>query len=207
MPKSPLQLWVDSWKACTRCELSKTRSNVVHGRGSVPCDVLFIGEAPGDSEDAVGQPFVGPAGQVLDQIIEQAIPRVFLECPKGNDPPYDGPLYTFAICNLVGCIPRTHDGVKSGEPDYEEIEACRPRLERFVKMADPKLIVTVGKMAWEYTEPGVSISVKFHKDIPRVDIIHPAAILRMPWAARGLAVRKAVVNITRAIETHVKGVT
>ena len=188
-----VQEWVKDWSGCTRCPLHKTRTNVVHGRGAIGkdgVDVLFIGEAPGDSEDICGEPFIGPAGQVLDQIIAQAVPEGV----------------KFAICNLVGCIPRTGESVKAGEPDYEDIAACRPRLERFVKIADPKLIVTVGKLAREHIEPGLSTSAKFHKDIPMVDIIHPAAILRLPWAARGLAVRKCIVTISKAVQTHVQGV-
>lgn len=196
MQKTPLQQWIAEWKDCKRCPLHKTRTQVVHGRGTIPsdrldlCQVLFIGEAPGDSEDVTGQPFSGPAGFLLDDVIQQAVPLDVL----------------YAVTNLVGCIPRNEEGRKSGEPDYEEIDACKPRLEKFVRLCDPKLIVTVGKLAMEYTEPGIRTSVKLHKTIPMVNITHPAAILRMPFLGRGLAVRRCVVQISKAVQEHVKGI-
>lgn len=192
--KTPLQVWIDEWMSCTKCSLSKTRTQVVHGRGNVPadrldkCQVMFIGEAPGDSEDITGQPFSGPAGYILDDIIKQSVPQGIL----------------YSIANLVGCIPRDEDGHKSGQPDHDEIQACKPRLEKFIRLCDPELIVTVGKLPREYTEQGVRGSVEFHKAIPMVDITHPAAILRMPFLGRGLAVRRAVVTIAKGIENHVQ---
>jgi uracil-DNA glycosylase len=74
-------LWsahVDDWKDCTRCPLHTVRSNVVLARGSIPCDILFVGEAPGRSEDALGKPFVGPAGILLDEMIEDALSGIVL---------------------------------------------------------------------------------------------------------------------------------
>lgn len=197
MPKMPLQVWISEWKDCVRCPLHKTRTQVVHGRGNVPADridktkVLFIGEAPGESEDVTGQPFSGPAGFLLDDIIRQSVPSEVL----------------YSIACLVGCIPRDDDGLKSGEPDHGDIMACRPRLESFIKMCDPDLIVTVGKLATEYAEQGTSTSIRFHKPVPCVSISHPASILRMPYLGRGLAVRRCVVTIAKGIETHVvKGI-
>ena len=77
MPKVPkLSLYkqhVQRWKSCTACKLCETRKKVVMYRGDVPCDILFIGEAPGPSEDVIGQPFIGPAGHLLDRIIDKAI--------------------------------------------------------------------------------------------------------------------------------------
>lgn len=196
---TPLQQWVNEWKSCTRCPLHKTRTQVVHARGNVPadrldlCDVLFIGEAPGDSEDMTGQPFAGPAGFLLDDIISKAVP--------------EGVYYT--VANLTGCIPKTEEGLKSGKPDHDEIQACRPRLEKFIRMCDPQLIVTAGELAKDYTEQGLKSSVAFHKTIPMVSIIHPSFIItRMPLIARGNAVRRCIITVSKGIETHVhlKGV-
>lgn len=198
MPLTPLKKWIAEWKDCTRCPLHKTRTQVVHARGNVPADrldlveVLFVGDAPGDSEDAVGQPFAGPAGFVLDDIIKQALPVDV----------------RYAVANLVGCVPRDEDGHKSGQPDHDEIMACRPRLETFINLCRLELVVAVGKLPEEYAEQGVATSIRFGRPIPVVSIIHPAAICRMPYMGRGLAVRKCVVTVAKAVETNItrKGV-
>lgn len=186
MPLTPLQQvrqLVNEWKDCTRCPLHVHRCQVVHGRGSVPCDVLFIGEAPGDSEDATGIAFDGPAGVLLDQIIRDSLP--------------DG--VTHGIVNVVGCIPKDEDGVKGGAPDWDSVEACRPRLEAFIRIVRPKLIVTVGKTARDALEQGLKDSIKL-PNVPVIDIVHPASILRQPYAARGLSVRRSVVTVAKAVE-------
>lgn len=179
------------WSQCTLCSLCNERTRVVLARGKIPSPILFIGEAPGDSEDVIGKPFVGPAGQLLDSIIEQAI---------------DGK-YDYAMTNLVACIPK-FDGNK-GEPEKEHIEACSERLGEFVNMANPRVIVLVGALAskwikgqaqfggrydWEY-ESGVEKPI-----INFVQIAHPAFILRMNIAARPLEIKRAVATIAEAIE-------
>ena len=193
MLKTPLQQWITDWKDCVRCPLHKTRTQVVHGRGTIPadrldlCDVLFIGDAPGDSEDTTGQPFSGPAGFLFDDIVRQSVP--------------DGIRY--AVTDLTGCVPRTDDGIKAGQPDHDEIMACRPRLERFIELCDPQLIVMVGKLAEEYMEQGLTTSIRCPKTVPIISITHPSAIHRMPYLGRGLAVRRCVVTVAKGIETHV----
>lgn len=82
---------VDRWKHCTLCPLHKVRRQVVLARGKLPADVLMVGEAPGLSEDVLGAPFTGPAGQLLDRIITAT------ELEN----------YRIAFTNLVGCIPMT----------------------------------------------------------------------------------------------------
>lgn len=165
------------WRDCELCELCETRSNVVLARGKLPCEVLFIGEAPGKSEDALGQPFVGPAGKLLDQIIE----RSYDLCDRE---------YRWAVTNLVACIPRnpeTYDKIE--EPHKEHIKACRDRLMEFVKIANPKLICCLGKLAAKYKPNGYKT----------VELTHPAAILRMNIAAQPLEVQKAYVKLSDAI--------
>lgn len=184
------------WSGCTLCPLSRERTRVVLARGKIPSPILFIGEAPGDSEDVIGKPFVGPAGQLLDLIIDQAI---------------DGQ-YDYAMTNLVACIPkiRNEDGeLEKGEPEKEHIESCSERLGEFVNMANPRVIVLVGALAskwikgqaqfggrydWEY-ESGVEKPI-----ITFVQIAHPAFILRMNIAARPLEIKRAVATIAEAIE-------
>lgn len=180
------QLLVNEWENCTRCELSQNRERVVQVRGSIPCDVVFVGEAPGESENSIGQPFVGPAGYLLDQIIEQAQnPRPF----------------TFGIMNLIGCIPREEDGSKVGQPPHDSIQACAPRLIELVSMCNPKLIVCVGKEAEEYLSTRYKFRVKVGDTIPRIAIMHPSAILRGNYANRPLAIKRQVLVIRDAVHT------
>lgn len=181
---TPYQQHKQRWSNCHECPLCETRRHVVLARGTIPCDVLFIGEAPGESEDVLGKPFVGPAGQLLDRIIESAWESVFLEVRPA----------TFAFTNLVACIPLGEDRRKVSEPTKEWIEACRERLVEFVEICDPKLVVGVGALAKKNIPSTVLNDRKF------VDLIHPAAILRMNVAQQGLAAQRCVVTLTDALE-------
>lgn len=167
------------WNKCKRCELHRQRRNVCLARGSVPCDVLFIGEAPGVSEDVLGRPFVGPAGKLTDRIIEEALGESHLRC---------------ALTNLVACFPREAKEEGNNEPPEVAIEACARRLKAFVGLCKPKLIVYVGKLAAKHGKLSVDT------DCPFVEIIHPAAILRMDVSQQGLAFQRAVVTIADAVE-------
>lgn len=168
---------VEKWKDCQACPLGRQRTRICLARGTTPADVLFIGQAPGASEDAKGQPFVGPAGDLLDQIIARALP----------------PEVRYALTNLVCCFPAEAKAQGSEEPEYEEILACRPRLIELVNIVQPRLIVCVGSLAGQFVE---------HYDtIPCVDIIHPAYILRkdMPRVQKNMAAQKIVVTIRSAV--------
>ncbi|GAF80631.1 unnamed protein product [marine sediment metagenome] len=167
----------NKWKDCSKCKLSLYRTQVVLARGVVPSPILFVGEAPGASEDVVGKPFVGPAGKLLDKIIKVAV----------------GSRCTYALTNLVACIPKENGG-KMGEPAKEHIRACEERLLEFIGICDPKLIVTVGKLAAKW------ISL-LSGDWSVVEIIHPAAILRMDVSQKGLAVRRSIVVIEDALDS------
>lgn len=187
--------WTDhvaQWKDCTRCPLSQQRSNIVLARagiaggattgGRLPCDVLFVGEAPGASEDATGLPFWGPAGDLLQQIIERAL-------PAGT---------RYALTNLVACFPAKAKARSDNEPERSEILACRPRLREFIGIARPKLIVCVGTLASDYVGHDAYGRVGSAKVI---DIVHPAFILaRLPLAQKRMAVDKAIVVIRSAFE-------
>lgn len=140
----------------------------------------MIGESPGQSEDLIGRPFTGPAGHQLDRMIDASgLGEVRL-----------------AFTNLVCCIPLGEDGKKTKDPDKDDIVACQTRLREFVEVADPDVIVCVGTLARDWTDPQrKKRAVTFHRDIPRVDIIHPAAILRANIANRGLMIRRCVVAL------------
>lgn len=167
---------VTKWKDCQACPLAQQRFRICLARGTVPCDVLLVGEAPGASEDVLGQPFVGPAGRLLDQIIDRALPKTI----------------SYALTNLVCCFPREAKTEGVNEPRQSEIVACRPRLIEFVNISQPKLIVCVGILSADYIDHGDTV--------PCVDIVHPAAILRMPLAQKQMAVQRAIVVVRNAVD-------
>lgn len=189
--KTPLQQHYEQWgKGCGHGMCSRAR-NVVLVRGTVPCDVLFLGEAPGTSEDDIGLPFVGPAGKLMDKIIRRS---GLTHCNL-----------THALANLVGCLPRDGVGKKAGEPEDDQIEQCQPRLEEFITwVAMPRLVVCVGKLADQWTEPGLKHSIHYDvhnpRGVSRVAINHPAFILRSNVAQQGLMVQRCVVTIATAAE-------
>lgn len=184
---TPFQHFVERWRSCTACHLHTTRQQVVLCRGTIPAQVLFIGEGPGHSEDSLGEPFVGPAGKLLDDIIAQGIPESI----------------TYAITNLVCCLPVDEEtGGKAVEPDDESIKACSVRLIEFVELCRPRLIVCVGKLAKDWLEPGYRYSIRIPRDIPQVSIVHPAWILRANVAQRGLAIQRCVVTVQSAVEQY-----
>lgn len=151
-------------------------------RGTVPADVLFIGEAPGASEDVIGKPFIGPAGILLDRIIQET----------GLDIDV-----TLAFTNLIACIPKGEDGNKIAEPTEEHIHNCETRLREFIIIAKPKAIVFVGKLADKYGDQYLDC---YGVKIETCSIIHPAAILRMDVSKQGLAIQRAVVAIEDMLE-------
>lgn len=117
-------------KQCERCELKKTRRQVVLPRGSVVAPIMFIGEAPGRTEDEEGQPFVGMAGKWLDEII-----RVL---GLGDTDYY--------ITNTVKCRPTTSEG-NNRAPTDEEIRICGDWLKQEIDTVNPKVIVLMGNTA------------------------------------------------------------
>lgn len=130
-----------------------------------------------NSEDDLGQPFVGPAGQLLDLIIARALMDKHVE--KG-------------FTNLVACIPIGEDGKKAIEPPTDAIEACSTRLEEIMRLAGPRGLIGVGKLSKHALER--------HKGIPSILITHPAAILRAEKQNQGLMVQNCGVSISDFIE-------
>jgi uracil-DNA glycosylase family 4 len=184
---TPLQQHTKKWASCRACPLCENRKNVVLWRGTAPADIAFIGEAPGDSEDVFGYPFVGPAGMLLDQICSRAL---------------DGK-YKLAFANLVACIPKGDDGLKYGEPEPSAIRACESRLIEFIKICKPQLIVRVGSLATKHF-----VHLNVFTPVPTVcDIVHPAAILRANIASRGFAIQKVIVILRQAAEGLKRSVT
>lgn len=171
----------ENWIDCEHCELCAVRKKTVLAKGKLPCDILFIGEAPGQSEDVLGKPFVGPAGKLLDSIIEQA---------DSND--YR---LRLAFTNLVCCIPKDElGGNKINEPHKDHILACSQRLVEFIELAEPKAFVFVGRLAAKWV-PKILSKVEWYCDTGSIEIIHPATILRADISQRGLAVQQTVVAL------------
>lgn len=227
-----MSAWTDHvarWKDCTACGLCQQRDRICLARGVVPADIVFIGEAPGASEDALGQPFVGPAGQLLDNdsvqrpgIIQYSIPAHIENDKWVLD-------VRCAFTNLVCCFPREAKERGDNEPEQDEIRACRPRLVEFVRLCRPKLIVLVGKLAAAHIsgasmfsphalevvnrrselDNSVAAWLKAENTTPEwiapgkflefIEIDHPAYILRMPLAQKQMAVQRAIVTLRCAV--------
>jgi len=146
---------------CERCQLSKYRTKTVPGEGAENAEIMFIGEAPGWHEDQQGRPFVGPAGQLLNQLLAS----IGLQREQ---------VY---IANVIKCRPP-----ENRDPLPSEIQSCRKWLERQIELIHPRMIVTLGRYSMAMFFPGKSIS-KIHGTAQRRDNIiyyamyHPAAAL------------------------------
>lgn len=155
-------------KDCTRCKLCATRTQTVFGVGPESASLMVVGEGPGADEDARGEPFVGRAGQLLDEMLK-AIGRSRSE-------------NTF-IANVVKCRPPGNR-----DPEKEEAEACRPYLEAQIKLVKPKLIVALGRIAAQRLlvtdEPLSRLRGPLHaygpERTPLFITYHPAYLLRSP---------------------------
>ncbi len=148
-------------RECDLCPLARTRTHAVPGEGPLDSEVMFIGEAPGLNEDRQGRPFVGQAGQFLDELLAAAgLQR--------------SGVY---ICNVLKCRPPNNR-----DPLPGEIEACRDYLDEQIALIDPLLIVTLGRFSMARWFPGQSISRIHGKVVERdgrlvAPMYHPAAAL------------------------------
>jgi uracil-DNA glycosylase family 4 len=150
--------------ACTACALCKTRNKSVPGVGDVHAQWLFVGEAPGGEEDAKGEPFVGQAGRLLDNMLAA------LGMKRGQN------VY---IANVLKCRPPGNRA-----PSPLEVESCRPYLDRQIALIRPALIVALGKSAAS-TLLNVDASIasmrgRVHRyqGVPLIVTYHPAYLLR-----------------------------
>src|SRR6266404_2065579 len=145
---TPYRQHVEKWRDCRLCPLWEGRLRVVFARGDVPAEVVFVGEAPGASEDSLGgpnghpgQPFVGPAGNLLDRMIEDARQR--WQVPGMEGPTYNT-IERIAFCNVVGCFPVDAKDTDDHRPPAESVKACRPKIDEFLRICRPRLVVLVG---------------------------------------------------------------
>ena len=154
---------------CTRCELHQSRTQTVFGVGNPDASWLFIGEAPGAEEDRRGEPFVGRAGKLLDEMLRavgQSRETVF-------------------IANVLKCRPPNNR-----DPKPDEAAACRSYLDRQIELIRPDIIIAVGRIAAHNLlgtdTPVGRLRGKRHMlgDVPLVVTYHPAYLLRSPTQKR-----------------------
>jgi len=161
MPDESLEKIANEIIGCPLCKLSRSRKNAVPGEGQVSARIIFVGEAPGKSEDEKGKPFVGAAGRILNIAMEKAgIKRseVF-------------------ITNAVKCRPPDNR-----VPEADELASCRPYLERQIFRISPKVICILGSTAYSSILGGKSITADRGKIIKRNGqkyflTVHPAAAI------------------------------
>ena len=151
-------------RVCKKCELSQSRTNAVPGEGPENAEVMFIGEAPGFHEDRQGRPFVGAAGQYLDELLGM----------MGMD---RNKVY---ITNVVKCRPP-----QNRDPLPNEMEACRPYLDRQIELIKPKVIITISRFAMARWFANQKISAihgqaRHFGHLLVVPFFHPAAALHQP---------------------------
>jgi DNA polymerase len=171
-------------RTCTACELYRNATQTVFGAGGEEAELMLVGEQPGDREDLAGEPFVGPAGRLLDEALEAAgIDRRLVY-----------------VTNVVKHFkwrraPRGKRRIHQ-KPDRAEIEACRPWLEGELARVDPRLIVCLGATAAQALIGSGFRVTREHGQIrssllgtPAMGTLHPSAVLR----ARGPDERRAML--------------
>jgi len=173
---------IEAWKDCENCALCKTARYRVLGKGILPCDILLVGEAPGNSENDLGKPFVGKAGKLLDDLIKRSRYNFYRKFKIKWD-------YTTATTNLISCIPTdgeplTHNnGYVFRTPTNQEAVACSTRLQQFVQLAAPKGIILFGGSVQKMGKASIEAACAsiFPKEkMPLVaELVHPSYINRL----------------------------
>lgn len=175
------------WGGCERCPLHHTSTLHVLGRGTLPCEVLFLGEGPGKSEDLTGVPFTGPAGYKpggLESLLEDSFRRFRP--------------YSYFISNVVACRPNDFYQMSRREsingtfqeitdyipndkdraPTQTEADACHPRVVSLIRMARPTFLVLLGRVAQQYINPEAIAKELKRDSLPVVSLYHPSYIVR-----------------------------
>ncbi|WP_088282443.1 uracil-DNA glycosylase [Ideonella sp. A 288] len=156
---------------CTACGLCQSRTQTVFGVGHERAHWMIVGEAPGEQEDLRGEPFVGPAGRLLDRML------LSLGLTRG---PADAPQQVY-IANTLKCRPP-----RNRNPEPQELRQCQPYLERQVALVQPRVIVAMGRFAVQSLlgsdEPIGRLRGRVHawRGHPLVVTYHPAYLLRQP---------------------------
>ncbi len=176
---------------CRVCGLCEKRTKTVFGVGDEKATWLFVGEGPGRNEDAQGEPFVGPAGKLLDNML------LAIGLKRGANA---------YIANIVKCRPTDANG-KDRPPSIEEADSCLPYLNRQIALIQPQVIVALGKtaaLALLKRDPATPVSalrgaVHRYGDLPLIVTYHPAYLLRSPADKR-----KTWDDLCLAIQTYAR---
>lgn len=155
-----IALHVLKWKACTRCQIGREATHHVFFRGSIPADILFVGEGPGETEDREGRPFVGKSGELVDEWIQHVQTARYRK-------PSDLFEHTWCITNTVCCRPTT-PSQKNRPPTPLEIDNCAERFLEFYELVSPKAVICLGKVA----------GGAYTFEVPTLRVHHPAYVLR-----------------------------
>lgn len=162
-----LEVLARSADGCSLCRLSEKRRTVVFGEGHPRAPILFVGEGPGAEEDRTGRPFVGQAGQLLDEMIfAMGFER-----------------HEVYIANVVKCRPPGNR-----DPQEDEMAACAPYLDRQIELIAPRVLVALGKPASRRltgsSKPMGAMRGRWstYRGIPLMPVFHPAYLLRNPKA-------------------------
>lgn len=175
------------WKNCQKCKLGCLANkhvffDFIGDKNNI--DILLIGEAPGKGEDSIGKPFVGASGHLLRNTLE--------------DIGIDG--LSFAITNTVCCKPQNIRGGKIRQPSFEEMKACKLRLEEFIRLVKPKMVILVGSVSRDWLTCDSIL-----KGIRVEAIIHPAYIL-YNGGTETYAFRKWRQNLVNLLQSY-RGIT
>ncbi|GAC1407423.1 MAG: uracil-DNA glycosylase [Candidatus Velthaea sp.] len=181
-------------EACRKCGIGSTRAHSVYGEGDPCACVMVVGEGPGETEDRLGRPFVGRAGDLLEKMlaaIDLAREDVF-------------------ICNTVKCRPTLDDGkrLRNRAPDPQEMQNCRPYLEQQIDIIRPRIILALGAPAAK-SFMGDKFSITKQRGqwfegpqgIPTIATFHPAYILRQTGGEL-TAMKRLVFADLKAVRTR-----
>ena len=173
-------------RECTACKLRAGCTRTVFGVGDEKADWLFVGEGPGEEEDARGEPFVGPAGKLLDNML------LAIKLKRNN-------VY---IANVVKCRPPIDESGRQLPPKQDEIAQCLPYMQRQIALLQPKVIVALGKVAAnallgnQSTLGSLRGTLHQYANTPLIVTYHPAYLLRSPSEKA-----KAWQDLCLAVET------
>jgi DNA polymerase len=164
-PSPTLEEIQEAMEGCLKCKLGRGRTNLVFGEGPSNAKLMFVGEAPGEEEDLQGRPFVGAAGQLLNNLLNKlglSREEVYITNVVKSRPPHNR------------------------DPEPDEIAACLPFLQQQIKAIRPKVIVALGRIAAQALlntrEPLTRLRGRWHKydHIPVMPTFHPSYLLRFP---------------------------
>jgi uracil-DNA glycosylase len=178
--------WIRKWKNCQRCPLHLNARHHVLYRGSIPAELLLIGEAPGKTEDKLGKPFIGRSGELLTVALQRLS------------------VASYCITNVVCCIPlkpnpslefdQTREEQQIRPPFPHEAQACSPHIKELIELCQPKLVGLLGKAAEQSFDESL-----LKEGIELVILRHPAYILRR-GGINSVEFKRFLVDFQKALE-------